>query len=151
MPGSSIDDRFWRKVDTRGDCWEWTASRTPAGYGKFAIGGNMLATAHRWAYECLVGPIPDGLVLDHLCRNRRCVNPDHLEPVTWQENLDRSPLPSARISTKRACKSGHEFSAENTYVTRSGMRQCRTCHRIRERARKARRAAGVAASWWKHR
>lgn len=83
--------RFWAKVDKRGpdDCWLWLANKTaPNGHGRFSTGGSMVM-AHRFAYELLVGPIPDGLVIDHLCRVRLCVNPKHLEPVTAVENIKR--------------------------------------------------------------
>ena len=84
-PVRSEAERFWEKVDATGDCWEWTSSRTRKGYGGFrAVSG--WASAHRWAYEHLVGPIPPGLQIDHLCRVRHCVNPDHMEPVTNQVN-----------------------------------------------------------------
>jgi hypothetical protein len=88
------EQRFWRHVvrDPDTECWEWTAARKNGGYGSFAIGkGNVYA--HRFAYEMLVGPIPEGLELDHLCRNRGCVNPDHLEPVTRQVNVLRGLVP----------------------------------------------------------
>lgn len=73
-------DRFWEKVDKSGECWLWTAYTTKKGYGQTHIGGKT-KYAHRVAYELSVGPIPDGKELDHLCRNRACVNPDHLDPV----------------------------------------------------------------------
>jgi len=107
------------------------------GYGTFYLDGRS-QKAHRVAYELLVGPIPEGLTLDHLCRVRHCVNPDHLEPVTRLENWRRGTGPSAasrRQRSKTRCKHGHEFSEENTYVTAAGARQCRTCHRTTERNR----------------
>ena len=79
-------DRFWARVDV-GLCWEWTGSND-RGYGMFRLDGRTVR-AHRWAWETLVGPIPRGLHLDHLCRNPPCVNPDHLEPVTQPENIRR--------------------------------------------------------------
>lgn len=83
-------ERFWSKVDASGDCWEWTAGVNNRGYGYFHVAvGQSPVGAHRFAYEQLVGPIPDGLVIDHLCRNPPCVNPDHLEPVRFRENLMR--------------------------------------------------------------
>jgi hypothetical protein len=85
-----LDERFWEKVDVGHPlgCWTWTAAMKPEGYGKFYVDG-ALRQAHRVAYELLVGPIPGGLFLDHLCRNPRCVNVDHLEPVTPGENVRR--------------------------------------------------------------
>lgn len=87
-PGSE-QLRFWAKVDAEGDCWVWTGALSDTGYGSFAPAGKA-KSAHRFAYESLVGPIPVGLQLDHLCRNRACVNPDHLEPVSATENTRRS-------------------------------------------------------------
>jgi hypothetical protein len=84
-------DRFWEKVDKSGECWLWQAGKC-AGYGRFFVPGSRPVPAHRWAYEALVGPIPDGLVIDHLCRNPACVNPAHMEPVTIVENVRRGSL-----------------------------------------------------------
>ena len=116
-------------------CIEWAGSRNRDGYG--VVGGEM---AHRRVYELEVGPIPPGLELDHLCRNRACVNPEHLEPVTHAENVARS-FPA----TKPACKNGHEFTPENTYAIpprrRGGKRQCRECNRIAARRYKQKKAA----------
>lgn len=84
--------RFWPKVDKVSSpcgCWLWTSVIAPTGYGMFAGGRGAMVYAHRWAYEATVGPIPDGLVIDHLCRNTRCVNPDHLEAVTQRVNTHR--------------------------------------------------------------
>lgn len=122
-------ERFWSKVDRRGhdECWEWMAAKVPMGYGQLRIPGGHLY-AHRVAYEELVGPIPDGLSLDHLCRNTSCVNPAHLEPVTHRENCLRGVGFSAKNALKTHCKRGHEFSEENTRAYR-GRRLCRACDR----------------------
>ncbi|MDP8961530.1 MAG: HNH endonuclease [Actinomycetota bacterium] len=82
-------ERFWEKVDFEGLCWEWLGGKDTWGYGTFTDEERRSIGAHRWAYQALVGPIPDGLTLDHLCCNPSCVNPAHLEPVTASENLSR--------------------------------------------------------------
>lgn len=137
--------RFWAKVDATGICWEWTAAKTRFGYGAFRT-DKRWHRAHRWAYEQLVGPIQDGLELDHLCRNPSCVNPDHLEPVTRAVNNERSNSLSARRKRQVACNKGHDFTEENTYRDKLGRRYCITCQRARDRARTiARRERRVAA------
>jgi hypothetical protein len=81
--------RFWEKVDRSGDCWTWTASDNGQGYGQFYLRSGRKVHAHRYAYEAVVGPIPAGLELDHLCANPSCVNPRHLEPVPHRTNMLR--------------------------------------------------------------
>ena len=94
----SVEERFWAKINknAEGGCWEWTKALHSRGYGQMITGSKTTKRhnvyAHRFAYETLVGPIPDGLVLDHLCRNPKCVNPAHLEPVTRQENIRRGAV-----------------------------------------------------------
>lgn len=110
-------------------CWEWTAHLDRNGYGKIKIDG-MSRLAHRTAYEVIEGPIPPSLHLDHLCRVRNCINPAHLEPVTARENMLRSPVhPAALSRQKTCCKHGHEFTPENTQITKRGRRACRACGR----------------------
>lgn len=125
-----LEERFWERVDKNAPngCWVWVAGKIPAGYG--SLGG---VRAHRFAYELLVGPIPAGLELDHLCRNRACVNPAHLEPVTHHENILRGQSPAAKNAGKTHCVRGHEYSDENTYVQSDGSRRCRKCARITKR------------------
>lgn len=138
----SVSDRLWARVDRSGDCWLWTGALDRNGYGRISTGGrgDPIAFVHRVAYELIVGPIPDGLVIDHLCRNRACCNPDHMEPVTDAENKRRGFSPSAVNARKTHCKRGHELSGDNVLVNGTG-RSCRECRRDRER--EARRAAGI--------
>ncbi len=110
---------------TCGGCVEFTGS-TSHGYGTVRAGGKV-KKAHRAMYELMVGPIPEGLEIDHLCRNRVCVNPGHLEPVSRLENIRRGTQ-GEFWAAKTHCKQGHPFDAENTYVN-SGKRACRTCRR----------------------
>lgn len=135
--------RFWSYVQKTDGCWLWTARLNQSGYGQFAIGGAM-PSVHRLSYEALVGPIPDGLQLDHLCRVRNCVRPDHLEPVTAHENMRRGTSPFAENIRKEACPRGHEYTDENTWLYR-GSRYCRECRRTeaRERKRRMREASRV--------
>lgn len=117
-------------------------SRTPNGYGQFAARGRKPEPAHRMAWDLLVGEIPSGLELDHLCRVTYCVNPDHLEPVTHRENMLRSHTLIAERARQTECKYGHPFTPENTYRDPKGRRDCRTCRTIRNRRfAAARRAA----------
>lgn len=136
MPRETLTERFWAKVAKAGpyECWEWTGSTHP--YGSISVDGKT-AYAHRVAYELAVGPIPEGLHIDHLCRNKGCVNPAHLEVVSPGENVLRGIGPTARAARKTHCVHGHPFSGENLYITREGTRGCRACKR--ERARMTRR------------
>lgn len=115
-------------------CVEWTAGLFRNGYGQVRD-GKRKRLAHRVVYEMLVGDIPEGLELDHLCRNRACVSPAHLEPVTKRENILRSECPSAVHARKTHCPSGHEYTQENTRMYR-GSRHCRAC--MREHCRRYR-------------
>lgn len=148
-------ERFWAKVVKGDDCWEWTGCKTN-GYGRFKFEGKMVR-AHRWSYEQAKGRIPDGLQIDHLCRNTSCVNPDHLEAVTAFENTQRSrwvedglakrkrgprngtPRPNPQPRLKH-CKRGHEFTPENTYIWRKKngkeTHACRACHRAAQDRRR---------------
>jgi hypothetical protein len=146
--------RFWAKVDKNGPipdhapalgpCWLWMGSHDPRGYGRWwpaprnddgRPGRSLSKRAHRWAYEFQFGPT-DAQAVDHLCRNRGCVNPAHLEPVTTRENMKR------HYALQTHCKHGHEFTPENTYrAPSSGVRLCRECKRISDRRRAAEQGA----------
>jgi hypothetical protein len=116
-------------------CWEWCGARTSNGYGSAGHSKRVHST-HRLAYTLLVGEVPDGLHLDHLCRVRHCCNPAHLEPVTPAENQRRSPLTE---HNRTHCPKGHPYDQVNTYLKR-GARQCRECRKAYLRAYRARKA-----------
>ena len=136
MPSNKPPEiRFWKFVVKGSTCWWW--SRDKQGYGHFVIKSPVYVMAHRWSYEYAYGPIPEGLVIDHLCRNESCVNPDHLEAVTAGENQRRGDTSRNGYINgniyKTHCLNGHEFTSENTYLSQ-GHRKCRTCHLERYRA-----------------
>lgn len=141
-PKSALPQRFWDKTRSEDTgytipCLTWTA-RKEFGYGRFFWEGKT-RRAHRVAYEVPVGPIPDGLQPDHLCRNRACVNVEHLELVTSQENTRRGVSLAAQRAQRTHCPAGHEYTPENTYVQpTSGQRRCRTCKRHRDRVSRRR-------------
>ncbi len=118
-------ERFWRKVSINlSGCWTWTAGVGSTGYGKFGVAhGNPPQYAHRYSYELNVGSIPDGMVIDHLCENKLCVRPDHLQPVTSAINTRRS--------LKTECPRGHAYVDSNLYISPDGRRFCHTCIRLR--------------------
>ena len=124
---------FLSKTHQTETCWLWQAGLSE-GYGKF-WDGTKQQLAHRVSYEYLVGQIPDGFELDHLCRVTRCVNPDHLEPVPGTVNRNRTK----EISTQ--CRNGHYYTVENTYYPPNGYRQCRECNRATEARRQIKRKA----------
>lgn len=145
LPGHSLRtvtypsslDRFWVKVNKDGPvsshrpelgpCWLWLGAKDPHGYGTFWVSGRFVR-AHRFAYQELTGPVAKGLYLDHLCRVRHCVNPDHLEPVTNRVNILRGQSLSAQRAAQTHCTYGHEFTPENTYIVQPrGQRRCRKC------------------------
>jgi hypothetical protein len=128
--------RLLDKIDASGVCWEWTASRNAGGYGQFRVARSMRG-AHRVAYTLLVGPVPAGLDLDHLCRNRACVNPDHLQPVTRQTNIRRGSSLVAGQARQTHCLRGHPFDGVNSYVSSRGKRECRACIRRKVREQRA--------------
>lgn len=137
--------RFLGNITVGDGCWEWQGARTGVGYGALNVGGKA-KSAHRLAYEWFVGPIPEGLLIDHLCRVRHCVRPDHLEAVTFDENVRRG-LAGVLRTPATHCKRGHEFTPENTLINRRGFRSCKTCaKRNNNRAQRARRAAARLAA-----
>jgi len=146
-PEKTLKNRFYSHVSLPNEdgCMIWTGPivpKKPGGYGMFSFGGKR-TYAHRVAYELLVGPIPEGLELDHVkargCRSTACCNPEHLEPVTGRENRIRSNGVSGVNSRKTHCVNNHPFSEENTRILPNGSRQCRQCRR--DYARKYYRAS----------
>lgn len=123
--------RVWSRVEITDTCWLWTGHTERNGY-PVAWVDKINVLAHRLVYEILVGTIPDGLEIDHLCRVRRCVRPDHLEPVTHAENMRRARW--------IVCKQGHPLTADNVYYHRRGGRTCRTCALARAAAHRMRAA-----------
>jgi hypothetical protein len=130
-------DRVANKFTIDDGCWEWVAAKNRDGYGLVAVqsntaSGHTTLQAHRVVYELFVGPIPDGMQIDHLCRNPGCVRPDHLEPVTHKENMARAVWPNR---WKTHCHRGHAFDETNTYwrKDRPGMRGCKTCNNLTRR------------------
>lgn len=121
-----LEARFWEKVawGDPDECWDWVARRSGGGYGQFRLSGSIV-TAHRVAYELEVGEVPPGLVIDHLCGNRACCNPQHLEPVTQLENVRRG----LRVNGAK-CLRGHLISRD-FYVDPKGVRVCNVCRRAK--------------------
>ena len=129
--------RFAEKIQVADGCMIWTAALNSKGYPVFSVYGRV-ELAHRVSYETFVGPIPEGLQLDHLCRDPRCVNPDHLEPVTARENIRRS---SSCQSTETHCTHGHAWTPETERYSKHGWRRCLVCARESARRSASRRAA----------
>jgi hypothetical protein len=137
---SRLPRRFWDKAAPcpMSGCWLWTASGNQKGYGTFSVRTGKNVVAHRVSFERLVGEIPTGLEIDHLCRVRCCVNPAHLEAVTHAENIRRADYSNsgARERARTRCPRGHAYDEANTYRY-LGKRQCLTCRRSRAREQNA--------------
>lgn len=147
---SPVFKRLGNKVDFEAPngCWEWLGALN-AGYGVVAdVGPKPRRTlkVHRAMFENVVGPIPEGLQLDHLCKNTKCCNPEHLEPVTPRENTMRSDGFSRHFAEKTHCPRGHEYAGDNLYIQPRGGRACRTCARDSERVRQAAKRAKAASA-----
>jgi hypothetical protein len=135
MRARPIEERFWEKVvrDIDTGCWEWTGCRMWNGYGIIhGIVGNSYIYCHRLAYELCIGPIPNGLTVDHLCKNRGCVNPSHLDPVTFKENVLRGDSPSAVGARSTHCKNGHLLQL-SPFRSLRGSRYCPICKKESEK------------------
>ena len=123
------------KIDENTGCWLWQERLTAKGYGSFWLNGKS-RRAHRWSYEHFVECQPDSLVIDHLCRNRHCVNPEHLEPVTQQINVLRGEARAAKQARQTHCIHGHPLAGNNLYRKPNGARQCIACRRVTDKMRK---------------
>lgn len=153
VQNASPEARLWAKVDCNGQvpehrpdlgpCWVFTGALTGRGYGSLYVGKidgkRRIVAPHILAFELSIGPVPEGLELDHLCRNRACCNPSHLEPVTRRENVLRGEGVAAKQARQTHCKNGHPLSGRNLVPNSRGARQCRECKN--ESERRARRRA----------
>lgn len=136
--GLTLERRFFKHIagENEQGCWIWDVPHPESGYGQFGGG-----TAHRWSFEFFRADIPDGLEIDHLCRNRACVNPWHFDPVPTVVNVLRGFSPPAINARKTHCIRGHEFTAANTYraPSRPRARTCRACRALLDRRHRASR------------
>lgn len=151
----TVEERFWSKVNKNGPlwngthCWLWTGSRDKDGYGKLRYG--RMTRSHRVAYTLFNMPIPSGLQIDHLCRVSSCVNPNHLEAVTCQENVIRGMGPEVarqRQLVKTHCPKGHPYDDQNT-VKKKNKRDCRACINIRGRDDYRKHKRHLSAQYWR--
>lgn len=135
----SAEERFWARVIKTDYCWGWIGGKSSHGYGEICENGKSIL-AHTFSYRLHKGEVPAGLEIDHLCRNRNCVNPDHLEAVTKKENILRGNCPQAINARKTHCNHGHPYSGENLIIRRStGWRYCRLCQREWAKSQRQRR------------
>lgn len=141
----TLPDSFWSKVKKTESCWLWTGATQSSGYGSFGIGGRAYST-HRLAYEDAREPIPDGMQIDHLCRNKRCCNPGHLEVVTAAEN-NRRARAHRGYYIGGECGFGHKLSGDNLRIHPRGNLVCRTCARRHKRTWNATREKGKTPAW----
>jgi len=145
-----VQERFLNKrikIERTGkwECWLWCGKLDDKGYAIYRGRSPERQKAHRYSYQLFIGPIPAGLVIDHLCRRRHCINPEHLEPVTSIENIIRGTGPIARYMSGRThCDRGHLLTEENIYTRPQGWRLCKTCKRGRQRAYVLRQKARLA-------
>lgn len=123
---------FLKKIVKTEKCWEWVGAKDTRGYGNFKFESKVYK-AHRFSYQFHKGPIPKGLVIDHLCRNTSCVNPSHLEAVTHKVNVLRGIGPTSINASKTICKRGHLLNIENVYISAANNRSCMICQKIRYR------------------
>ena len=122
-------ERFWSKVQKTDGCWIWTGGQGH-GYGRFSVACHQTISAHRYAYQTLVAEVAPGKEVDHICKNRACVNPGHLEVVTHKENLLRADTGFAAVNKRKThCPSGHPYSEENTHLRGGNWRVCKICRR----------------------
>lgn len=150
---TEIAERLMSRVEKVPDgCWLWRGAIAPSGYGVIWNGEKrgVMTLVHRVSYKHFVGPISDGMQIDHLCRVRHCVNPEHLEPVTQRENILRGTSVTAENARKTHCQNGHPLIGDNLLMIK-GARRCRTCwnaysNAYKRRWREARRAAGQPVS-----
>lgn len=141
--GLTVEQRFLQYVDRTDSCWLWTGGINQHGYSKF-WDGQKLTSGHRTSFALFVGPLVDGMEIDHLCRVRHCVNPAHLEQVTPRTNVVRSVSPAAINAAKTECASGHPLAGENLILSPEGYRYCRECRRRWAREYQRRRRSKVA-------